>query len=169
MTQVITNSLPMGVPGDLSRSIFSAVTEACNQYPTTPVFGFGLPVKLQGADQVTGIVNGDAATAIVGFSVREFPTQSGAGVNEAFGVATPPATGPISVLKEGYMVVKNNAGTPAKEGVVYVRVAAAAAGKPIGGVEAVADSTNTIVVAGAAFMGAADADGNAEIRFRIGN
>ena len=57
--------------------------------------------------------------------------------------------------------------TAAKNGTVYVRVAAAAAGKPLGGVEAVADSTNTIVVAGAYFNGPADAQGVAEIAYNL--
>jgi hypothetical protein len=50
---------------------------------------------------------------------------------------------------------------------VYIRVATAGAGKPIGGIEAVADSTNTILVAGCTFMGPADAAGNAEIGYNI--
>jgi hypothetical protein len=168
MTQIITNSMPMGVPGDLSRSIFSAVTEAYNQ-GSTPVTGFGLPVKLQGADGVTGIVAADTSAVVLGFLVREFPVQAGVVAAEAFGVATPPLTGPVSVLKEGHIIVKNGAGTPAKEGLVYIRIATPAAGKPIGGIEAVADGANTFQLLGAAFMGAADAEGNAEVRFRIGN
>ena len=79
----------------------------------------------------------------------------------------PTTGGAIGVMKRGYMIVQVNAGTPAKDGVVYVRVAAASGAKVIGGVEAVADSTNTITVTGAQFTGAADAAGYAEIRFNI--
>ncbi|MNJ80038.1 hypothetical protein D3C77_782700 [compost metagenome] len=50
---------------------------------------------------------------------------------------------------------------------MYVRVAAAAAGKPIGGIEAAADSTNTVEITTAAFMGPADASGNVEIQYNI--
>jgi hypothetical protein len=48
-----------------------------------------------------------------------------------------------------------------------VRVATAGAGKPIGGIEAAADSTNTIAITGATFMNAGDANGNVEIAFNI--
>lgn len=65
------------------------------------------------------------------------------------------------------MTVKLNAGTSALGGAVYVRVGAASATKPIGGIEAVADSTNTVVLTGATFMSAADADGNVEIAYNI--
>ena len=60
-----------------------------------------------------------------------------------------------------------NAGVAALDGQVYVRVAAAAAGKPIGGIEAAADGTNTIAITGATFMSAADASGNVEIAYNI--
>ena len=53
-------------------------------------------------------------------------------------------------------------------GAVYVRVAAAATGKPIGGIEAAADSANTIVLAHCEFTGAQDSQGNGEIRVFIG-
>jgi hypothetical protein len=70
-------------------------------------------------------------------------------------------------MRRGYMTVKLNAGTAALGGVVYVRVGAATTGKPMGGIEAVADSTNTVVVAGASFMSTADASGNVEIAYNI--
>jgi hypothetical protein len=56
----------------------------------------------------------------------------------------------------------------AKGGTVYVRVAAAAAGKPLGGFEAAADGTNTIALpANTYFTGPADAYGITEIAFNI--
>ena len=64
------------------------------------------------------------------------------------------------------MTVLLRAGAAALNGQVYVRVAAAAAGKPIGGIEAAADSANTIAV-NARFMSAADATGNVEIAYNI--
>lgn len=48
-----------------------------------------------------------------------------------------------------------------------MRVAAASAGRPIGGIEAAADGSNTIAVAGCTFMGPADASGNVEIAYNI--
>jgi len=168
MTQIITNSMPMGVPGDLSRS--HAIVESYNQNVTTPVGKYGVPVKLGAvADTISPIAAAGTSASVVGFLVRDFPSQGGSLSNEAFGVAVPPLSGPLSVLKEGYIIVKNNAGTPAKEGVVYMRIGTPTADKPIGGIEAVADGADTVVLVDAQFMGAADAEGNAEIRYRVGN
>lgn len=168
MTQIITNSMPLGVPGDLSRQ--HAIVESYNQNVTTPVGLYGVPVKLGAvADTISPIAAGGTSAEVVGFLVRDFPSQGGSLTNEAFGAGTPPLAGPLSVMKEGYMVVHNNAGVPVKEGIVYIRIATPGAGTPIGGIEAAADGANTVVLVGAQFMGAADADGNAEIRFRTGN
>ena len=168
MTQIITNSMPMGVPGDLSRS--HAIVESYNQNVTTPVGRYGVPVKLGAvADTISPIAAAGTSASVVGFLVRDFPSQGGSLSNEAFGVAVPPLSGPLSVMKEGYMVVKCNAGVPAKEGLVYMRIGAADADKPMGGIEAALVADETVLLVGAQFMGAADADGNAEIRFRVGN
>ena len=109
---------------------------------------------------------GDTATVAYGLLVRPYPTTGGA-ASDPLGTATPPASGIGDVMRRGYMTVKNNAGTPALNGQVYVRVAAAAAGKPIGGIEAAADSTNTIAITGAIFTNAGDAKGNVEIAYNI--
>jgi hypothetical protein len=101
---------------------------------------------------------------VYGLLVRPYPTVSS---QDPLGTSTPPVSGMADVLRRGYMTVKVNAGTPSLGSQVYVRVAAAAAGKPIGGIEAAADSTNTIAVAGATFMNAGDASGNVEIAFNI--
>ena len=72
------------------------------------------------------------------------------------------------ILKRGYIIV-NLGGTTdaAKNGTVYVRVANASAGKPIGGVEAAADSTNTVALTNAYFTGPKDAYGVAEVAYNI--
>lgn len=168
MPQIITTAMPLGSPGDLTRDMRECTIEAYYQNVALPVGGYGLPVKLGAvAMSVSPIVGGDVAASVIGLLVREYPAMGGAPVSTTVGVSTPVLSGAVGVLKRGYMCVKVGAGTPVKEGVVYVRVAAAAAGKPIGGIEAAADSTNTIVLTGAQFMGPADADGNAEIRYNI--
>lgn len=169
MTQIITNSLPLGVPGDLSRQL--AVVESFNMNTTLPVTSFGLPVKRGDAepDTVTGIVGGDAAGEIIGFLVRQFPSQPGATNDNSFGPGTPAVSGPCSVMREGYMIVKKNGAAAAVNGgQVYVRIATPAPGSPVGGVEAAADGANTILATGAFFTGAADSEGNAEIRYNVG-
>lgn len=168
MPQIITTSMPLGSPGDLSRDVREATNEAYFNSTTVPVFGFGLPVKSGAqANSVTGIVAADVGTAIVGFSVREMPAYPGGNMSNLAAGAGVPMTGAIGIMKRGYMVVANNFGTPAKEGVVYVRIAAPTGAKVIGGIEATADGVNTVVVPNAQFMGGADANGFAEIRYNI--
>ena len=167
MTQIITNSLPMGVPGDLSRQ--HAIVESWNQNVTTPVTLFGVPVKEGAVDgTISPIAAADVTASVIGFLVRAFPSQGGLSTNEAYGAGTPPVAGILSVMREGYMVVKVNGGVPAAQGAVYVRTVAGAGPLVVGGVEASADGANSFVLTGATFTGGPDADGNAEIRFKVG-
>ncbi len=156
--------MPYGIPGDVTRQSQAKIEP--HVYNSALAFpGFGLFGKIASGKFVP-VAGGDAASVVYGLLVRPYPIQ-GANPSDPLGTSVPPTSGIADVLKSGYANVKVNAGTAALGGVVYIRVAAAAAGKPIGGIEAAADSTNTIVVAGAQFMGAADAGGNAEIAFNI--
>lgn len=154
--------MPNGFAGGVSR-VESATIEPNLIDDAVPPTIFGAPVKLV-SGKVRNLTTSDTAAAVYGFLVREFP--SGAS-QDALGVSTPPTSGPASVLKRGYIMAGVNAGTAAKNGTVYVRVAAAAAGKPLGGIEAVADSTNTVALTGAYFNGTADAQGVAEIAYNL--
>jgi hypothetical protein len=151
-----------GIAGDISRRAQSRV-EPQIQSSATPFSAYGLVGKMSGGKFVP--FTGSETTAnVYGVLVRSFPTNSG---TDPLGTATPnQGNVPVDVLRSGYMTVKCNAGTPAAGGQVYVRVAAATGSKPLGGVEAVADSTNTITP-NATFMGPADANGNVEIAFNI--
>ncbi|GAA0809763.1 structural cement protein Gp24 [Cupriavidus gilardii] len=164
MGNAILYRMPSGIPGDISRQS-QATVEPQIFDPALPFPGYGVFGKLA-AGKFVPIASGDAAAVVYGLLVRPYPTTGGAG-SEPVGTATPPTKGVCDVLRRGYMTVKNNAGTPALGGQVYVRVAAAAAGKPIGGIEAAADGTNTIAVTGAIFMNGGDANGNVEIAFNI--
>lgn len=156
--------MPFGIPGDVTRQS-QAKIETQILDSTAPFSAYGLPGKISNGKFVP-FAGAEAATAMYGFLVRPYPTQ-GANASDPLGTAVPKTSGPCDILKSGYINVKNNAGTPALNGTVYIRIAAAAAGKPIGGIEAAADSTNTIAIAGAYFTGAADADGNVEVAFNI--
>ena len=156
--------MPAGIPGAVTRP-HEATIEAQLYDSAAPFSAYGLPAKIvSGKAQPVG--SGDAASAVVAFLVRPYPAHS---TTDGVGTSTPPQTGGIgNFLRRGYMNVKLNGATAAaKRGQVYVRVAAAAAGKPIGGIEAAADSTNTIAPAGCYFTGPADADGNVEIEFNL--
>lgn len=154
--------MPAGIPGDVTRPSQSTIEPAIID-ATTPPTSYGIPVKLV-SGKVQPLAGGEAATAIYGLLARPYPTNAG---TDPLGTSTPPVAGPCDILRRGYMSVQLRAGTAAKGGTVYVRVAAAASGKPIGGIEAAADSTNTVVLAAASFMGAADASGVTEIAYNI--
>lgn len=153
--------MPSGIPGDVSRKENSVVeTQILNA--SLPFSAYGLVGKMA-AGKFVPFAGGEAATDAYGVLVRPFPTNSG---TDGLGVATPPTSGPGDVLRRGYITIKLNGGaTVVNGGQVYVRVAAAASGKPLGGFEGAADSTNTVAI-NAIFMSAADADGNVEISFR---
>jgi hypothetical protein len=160
MGNAIMFRMPSGVPGDISRRSQSVVEQVFLD-PAKPFPGYGLPGKIVSGKFVP-LEAGDAATVIYGFLVRPFPIQTanadGSGVS----------LGKVGdCLRRGWMTVKSNAGTPAFNGVVYARVATPSGAKVIGGVEAVADSTNTVIVARSTFKDAGDASGNVELEFNV--
>lgn len=156
--------MPQGIAGDVTRQSVSTIeTQILDS--GAPFSAYGLFGKIASGKFVP-VGSGDAASAVYGLLVRPFPTQ-GANASDPLGTSVPKTSGAADVLRRGYVSVKLNSGTAALGGAVYVRVANASAGKPIGGIEAAADSTNTILVAGASFMGAADASGNVEIAYNI--
>lgn len=156
--------MPYGIPGDVTRAAQATIeTQILNS--ALPFAGFGLFGKIASGKFVP-VTTGDAASAVYGLLVRPYPTQ-GANASDPLGTSVPKTTGAADVFRRGYANVKVNAGTAAVGGTVYIRVAAAAAGKPIGGIEAVADGGNTIAVTNCTFMGDADASGNVEIGYKI--
>lgn len=162
-----TFRMPAGIPGMVNRAEVATI-EAQVVMTTNPPTVYGVPVAIDAtAKQIRPIGASDTAASLYGFIVRPWPTQ-GNSINEPIGTATPPTSGLVNVLKRGYISVQLNGATAAaKNGSVFVRIANASAGKPIGGVEAAADSTNTIQFATAYFMGPADASGNAEVAYNI--
>lgn len=161
---VFLKFMPYGPAGVLSRPHVHT-NEPQVQSAANPVILYGVPVKMV-SGFATAIAASDTASVIYGFSVRQFPRMDFT-YAVGFGNAVPPAKGTIDIMRRGYMLVQVNAGVAAPQGIVYMRVATPAAGKPIGGIEAVADGANTVVVAGAQFMNAADENGVAEISYNI--
>lgn len=164
---VFLKSMPFGSPGVRSRPN-EQTCEPQLVSKTLPPLLYGAPVKMV-AGFATAIAASDTAAVIYGFLVRPWPNQdtTWGPTATAFGLATPPSFGSCDILKRGYLLVQVGAGTAAAQGVVYMRIATPAAGKPIGGIEAVADGANTVVVANAIFMTAADASGVAEIAYNL--
>lgn len=160
MSNAFLYRMPSGIPGDNSRPSVATI-EPVMLDSTNPFAVYGVPGKIAGGKFVP-LAEGDPATVIYGLLVRAYPAM-GSEITNLMG----PRNSVGDAMRRGYMTVKLNAGTSALGGAVYVRVGAASATKPIGGIEAVADSTNTVVLTGATFMSAADADGNVEIAYNI--
>lgn len=154
--------MPVGVPGAVTRAEQGMTIQPELIDSTTPPTAYGQFVKLV-AGKVQPVASGDAATVIMGLAVRAYPVQS---ATNALGVAAPPASGIINVLRRGYMAVTLAQGTAAKGAPVYVR-ATADTGKAVGDIETAADSGKCVAVPGAFFEGAADANGITEISFNI--
>jgi hypothetical protein len=167
MSQVITNQMPIGNVGDITRDGVGGLVVESQTMGAVPLTAYGLPCKFA-SGALVGVELGDTDTALVkGFLVRVAPSLPGSGTNEAFGVATPPLAGAVvNLMRSGYMAVKNNYGTPAKEGQVYVRTAATSGARLLGGIEATDDGANNMPIPGCFFTGAA-VDGVAEIRVNI--
>lgn len=157
--------MPFPAPGTVARPNVQTI-EPQIQSATAPVVLFGVPVKMV-AGRATAIAPADTATVVYGFSVRTWPGQDFT-FAPAFGNAVPPgANFPIDILRRGYIMVQVNAGTPAAQGPVYMRIATPSGAKVIGGIEAVADGANTVVIVGATFQGLVDENSVAEVAFNI--
>lgn len=143
MSKAILYRMASGIPGDITRMqssiVESVALDLSNAFP-----GYGLPGKIV-SGKFTPIVANDLASSVFGFLARPFPTSG----TDAAGLLPNANTGFGSILRSGYMAVKNNAGTPAFNGQVYVRVANPSGAKVIGGVEALAEFATPVAAAGA--------------------
>lgn len=158
--------MPAGFAGDLQRAEVATI-ETQQIDSSAPPTSFGVAVKFV-SGKVQPINNSaDTAAAVIGVNLRPYPIQGNG--TDPLGTSTPPTSGVVDVLKRGYVMVSLGGTTAAaKGGTVYVRVAAAASGKPLGGFEAAADSTNTIALpSNWYFTGPADAYGITEIAVNI--
>lgn len=152
--QFIGTSMTRGFAGELTRGYYDATTEVKANDATTPVVGFGVPVKLNtSADGVTPC----AATSdkVYGFAVREYG-QAVPKIHSSTLVAEQDQA-LVTVMKRGYMAVKLASGTAKLGGTVYLNAT--------GGLTA-ASASNT-AIPNCVFMGAADSDGLVEIAFNI--
>lgn len=158
-SQSFTFRMPAGIPGDINRSWASIVeTQIQGSVSAPTTYGVGVLI-----DATTGNVRLPQAgdTTLYGVLARPFPTNSG---TSGIGTSTPPTSGPVDVLKQGYMsVVLQNTTAAKKADAVYVCIQSPPAGGQIGGFEA-ASNGNNVLVGNAYFMGPADTNGNTEIR-----
>ncbi|MDN7558801.1 structural cement protein Gp24 [Burkholderia orbicola] len=164
--QAYTFRMPAGFAGDLQRAEVATI-EPQQIDSAAPPTVFGVAVKLVNG-KIQPINNAaDTAALVYGVNLRPYPIQGNG--TDPLGTSTPPTSGMTDVLKRGYVNIALGGTTAAtKGGTVYVRVAAAAAGKPLGGFEAAADGTNTVAMpASWYFTGPGDTYGITEIAVNI--
>lgn len=172
MTAFITR-MPAGIAGAYNRVGAGFDIEAGLLLSTALPIAYGVAVGIDATTgKYRGITGGDVAATVVGVLVRPYPTVNYASLTaggDPFGAVAPSAVGVHNIMRRGRcMVTRGGVTDAAKGGLVYVRIAAAAAGKPIGGFEAAADAGNTIVMPGSWYwMGPSDALGNSEISINI--
>lgn len=159
-------SAPAGVAGDISRPDESNV-EPAMLVAASGVFAtaYGIPVKYVtgGIQQFSG---SESATDFAGILIREVPGISGDAANQGLDNDAPYAKVPQGLCVRGYVTVKCTQGTPARGGVVYVRVTASGM-KNIGDLEATSDTSLNVALSATQAEWATDgkdAFNNAEIR-----
>lgn len=164
-SQAFLYSAPTGVPGDITR-VDETNVEPAMLVAVSAVFAqkFGIPMKY-----VSGGISqweaGDAATALAGVLVREVPSISG---STAQGLTDniPYSAVPQGLAVRGYINVACVTGTPARGGVVYIRITDSGA-KKIGDFEATSDPGNNIALTTTQATWASDgkdSSNNAELR-----
>ena len=165
MTQDVAYQYRMGggFAGEVNR-MHPASIEPCLINTTTPPKAYGHVVLADTTNGVRSVAAGDTGvTRIYGVAVRPYPTQqTSGGMSSSFGVAAPPTSGVLDVLRAGYITVKC-VGTPKKDDPVFVWVAVDGSGNLQGQVRATASAGNTAAIANARFNGVPDADGVVEI------
>lgn len=158
--QVIGTEMPHGFAGCYARQPDMIVN-------TRPAGGsdpiaYGSPLKYDSNKNVVLMGASSAATDFVGVAGFEIKTALNYLAPEG-GQYAPGE--PVGVFMRGSINVKCNNGTPAVGGAVYVRIAAneGLPNAPVGGFEAVADSSNSVQLTNCEWGGAPDANGVAEL------
>ena len=138
--------MPTGIPGRVSRKS-GATLEAVL---LGAAMLFGAPGKIVDGKFVP-LESGDAPSVIYGFLASSYPTQSDMA---GLGGGSAPADTMQSVMRRGYMTVKIQGGTAAKNTPVHVVAGSLTA-------------SGGAAIPGCEFQGEADASGNVEISFNI--
>lgn len=121
---------------------------------------FGTPLVRGENGAVLPMGTGNTGNQFIGVAGREVKSPAEF-FNQNVGQYAPEE--PVSVFQRGCINVKCQKGSPAIDGMVYVRVAASG-NYVVGGFEAEADGTNTVALVNAQWNGPADNHGVAELR-----
>jgi hypothetical protein len=161
-----------GFPGDVNRTHPASILPGLMD-STDPIRLYGDPCLIDATDNTyRGFTTADTGDTqlIAGLLVRPYPIQQqSGGMSASIGAATPPTSGAIDILDDGFMIAKCNnfaANPPRKGADVWVWVVASTGNHVLGGMEAAEDSTpaNTSKVLNARWNSPPDANGIAEIQ-----
>ncbi len=154
---------PSGVAGDITRPDDTIVEPGLLNAAQAPA-AFGLPVKLV-SGKFEKIASADAATVFSGILSRIAPSIAG-DTAQTFASGTPNTASVQGIITSGYVNVLCPVGTPARGGIVYMRVTAAT-GKLVGDLEATSDTTLSVALVGVTWATDGKDSGNvAEIRIK---
>lgn len=150
-----------GVAGDVTRPDNTVVESGMLNASVAPS-AFGAPVKMT-SGKFEAIEAGDTAADFAGILSRIAPAIAGDLV-QTFEGGTPNTDSVQGIVVKGYVNVACTIGTPARGGVVYLRVVADT-GKAIGDLEATADGTDNVALSGVEWaIDGKDASNITEIR-----
>jgi hypothetical protein len=163
--QAYTYQAPAGVPGDITRPD-ETNTEPAMLIAVTSVFaqsfGIGMVYASGGISQVG---SGTTAAQFAGVLVRQAPGISDSGDGLTGNI--PNAVQVQALCVRGYVNVLCVYGTPARGGVVYLRVVATSNNELVGTFDATSDSSNNVALSLTQASWASDgkdANNNAELR-----
>lgn len=158
--QTIGKEMTAGFAGSYARQPDMIV----NTRPAggTASIPFGAALKYDSNKNVVQMGASDTAAAFVGIAGREIKSSL-TYLDQSKGEYAPGEA--VPTFQRGSIQVYCQKGTPALGGAVYVRITANASytSAVVGGIEAEADSTNTIQLTNCQWGGAADANGIAEL------
>ncbi|AVG77960.1 structural cement protein Gp24 [Pantoea ananatis] len=165
MSNALLYRMPVGKAGSISRpqdlTVEPVILNSANPFPA-----YGLVGKFVNGMFVP-LSDGDTAAVFQGIYVRPYPTTSTPDMVRQVGADK---NFPGDAMKRGYMTVSvgADATTITKGAAVNVVVSLdSSINVPLGGFLATPINGKTVVLPNAQFTGAGDADGNAEISYKI--
>lgn len=158
--------MPVGIAGAISRpqdlTVEPVILKSSNAFPA-----YGLAGKYDTDGYFVPLEDGDKAGDVKGIYVRPYPTTSQPDMVRQVG-ADKNFTG--DAMRRGFMTVNlgSDASAIKKGAPVYVVVSLdSTIDVPLGGFMATSLSGNNVALTNAEFTGAGDANGNAEISWKI--
>ncbi|BDH45750.1 hypothetical protein TUM12370_17940 [Salmonella enterica subsp. enterica serovar Choleraesuis] len=158
--------MPVGIAGAISRpqdlTVEPVILKSANAFPA-----YGLAGKIDADGFFVPLADGDTADSVKGIYVRPYPTTSQADMVRQVGADK---NFPGDAMKRGYMTVNvgSDASAVKKGAPVYIVVSPDdTIDIPLGGFMATLVADKTVLLPNAEFTGAGDADGNAEISWKI--